>query len=269
MNAPSFLPVVLSLLMLAAAVYSLWRLAMARVLERATDVEADLLHLAAGLAAAGLVSSWARTLPRDLWAVLFAAAAVYFAYRAWEVWDERRTRLVPAARAGLCGVFVYAFLAGVAPSTLQGSTAGQYTMAGMPGMIKDQTIALPALGLILVVALAFYAVAVVAQLSPEPGTETGGGAAAAAAAGGASGKGAKAAGTRTAGAKAVGTKTVGTKIVGTKAAGTKAAGTKAAGARPAGGADKAAAAMLAPRSVEICRIVLVLVLAYAILSKLV
>lgn len=249
MNAPSFLPVVLSLLMLAAAVYSLWRLAMARVLERAVDVEADVLHLAAGLAAAGLVSSWARTLPRDLWAVLFAAAAVYFAYRAWEVWDERHARLVPAARAGLCGVFVYAFLAGVAPSTLQGSTAGQYTMAGMPGMIKDQTIALPALGLILVVALAFYAVAVVAQLSPEPDTDTGGGRAVPAPAGGGGGGGR---GTGGAAGKAV-----------------RPGKTTPAKSTGAGGAEKAGAALLAPRSVEICRIVLVLVLAYAILSKLV
>ncbi len=247
MNAPPFLPVVLSLLMLAAAVYSLWRLAVARVLERAIDVEADLLHLAAGLAAAGLVSSWARTLPRDLWAVLFAAAAVYFAYRAWEAWDEPRARLVPAARAGLSGVFVYAFLAGVAPSTLHGSTAGQYTMAGMPGMIKDQTIALPALGLILVVALAFYAVAVVARLSPEPDPEP---------AVGSAGKTATAANAANVGKPG---------RTAAAAAAAKAPAAKSAGNRP----TEASTALLAPRSVEICRIVLVLVLAYAILSKLV
>jgi hypothetical protein len=121
----------------------------------------------------------------------------------------------------------------------------------MPGMIKDQTIALPALGLILVVALAFYAVAVVAQLSPEPDTEAGGGAAGADAARGGGPRGAVGAGGK--GGKP----------------GKTAGGARGAGARPAGGAEKAGAAMLAPRSVEICRIVLVLVLAYAILSKLV
>jgi hypothetical protein len=239
-NAPSFLPVVLSLLMLAAAVYSLWRLAVARVLERSVDIEADVLHLAAGLAAAGLISSWARTLPRDLWAGLFAAGAVYFGYRAWQVWDERRTRLVPAARAGVCGVLVYAFLAGVAPSTLHGSTAGQYTMAGMPGMIKDQTVALPALGLILVVALAFYAVALVGRLSPEPEAVAQSGAAATAAGGKASGKAGGGAGKAAAKAKAV-----------------------------TGAAREEAGTLLAPRSVELCQVALVLVLAYAILSKLV
>lgn len=215
MNAPPFLPVVLSVLMLVLAVYSAWRVGAARAWGRGTDLETELLHFAAGLAAAGLLSTWARTLPREVWAVLFAVAAVYFALRAARGWAEQtEVWRAPLARAGVCAVLVYCFLAGVAPSTIHGSTAGQVTMAGMPGMIKDETVDLPALGLILAAALAFAAVAVVGRLSPETDGET-------------------------------------------------------AVAAPPVAATPAGTVLLAPRSVALCRVALLIALAYAILSKIV
>jgi hypothetical protein len=230
-NAPSFLPNFLSTLMLVLAVYALWRLAIAPAWGRRTDIEADVLQLAAGLAAAGLLSTWARTLPRHVWAGLFAAGAVYFAARAGQAWSDVQRRRPLLARAGVCAVLVYMFLAGVAPSTLHGSTAGQYTMAGMPGMIVDQTVDLPALGLILVAGLAFYAVAVLARVGAE-------------------------------------TEQAGVNVSAGVRADTGADamdGEDAEDALSPGGRGT----LLAPRSVEACQVALALVLAYAILSKIV
>lgn len=83
--------------------------------------------------------------------------------------DDAPRRARAAAHACGSAVLVYAFLAGVAPSTMKGSTAGSYVMAGMPGMIVDATVAFPALGLVCVAALTFYCVSVVAGLEPaEP-----------------------------------------------------------------------------------------------------
>lgn len=226
MNAPSFLPAILSTLMILLAGYGAWRLAIARAWGRTTDVETDALHLAVGVAAAGLLASWAHTLPTGVWAALFAAAGLYFAARAAMVRSDRDLRSGPLGRAVVCAVLVYCFLAGVGPSTLNGSTAGQYTMAGMPGMIVDKTISFPALGLLTVAGLAFYAVAELSRLSPE--TEPG-----------------------------------------------STSGSATAGAMETGGAPArlrvaaSAGDFLAPRSVQVCRVALLVVLAYAILSKVV
>ncbi|MBR7833395.1 DUF5134 domain-containing protein [Actinospica durhamensis] len=214
MNAPYWLSDLVSLLMLVLGLYSLWRLLVVRFWGYTTDYETDALHLLAGVAAAGIVSSWARTLPRPVWLVLFAAAGVYFAFRAARAWSatapEPRRRMLGAV--GCCAVLVYCFAAGVAPSTIHGSTAGSFTMAGMPGMIMDQTEHFPALGLILVVGLAFAAVFAVNRAGSMPVTKP-------------------------------------TPVI--------------------GGPDDGAPVALAPRTVELGRVLLLLVLAYAILTKLV
>jgi len=213
MNAPIWLSTLISLLALALAGYSLWRLLISRPFNRAIDHASDALNLLAGVAVAGLVSSWAHTLPRGVWTALFAVAGVAFLVRAALVWDtatgERRR---PLGAAACCAVFVYMFAAGVAPSTLKGSTAGQYTMAGMPGMIMDHTVAYPSIGLIFVVGISFAAVLLVNRAGSLP----------------------------------------------------------SAGPAPApGGPDDGAPLALAPRSALICRMLLLLVMAYAILSRLV
>ena len=220
MNAPNWLTALVSTLMIFVAGYSAWRLAISKAWGRATDYESDILHLAVGVAAAGLIAKWAHTLPRSVWTVLFIAGGTYFAARTYRNWSDRAARPKLLAQTACCAILVYMFLAGVAPTTLSGSTAGEYTMAGMQDMIVDPTITYPAIGLIFAVGLCFYAVAVLNQMAPLPSkgdAEAG----AVAGDGGVSG---------------------GTGINGL---------------------------MLAPRSVDICRIVIVLVLAYAILTKLV
>jgi hypothetical protein len=214
-NAPNWLTAFVSTLMVFVAAYSAWRLAISRAWGRATDYESDVLHLAVGVAAAGMIAKWAHTLPRSVWTGLFIAGGVYFAVRTYLTWVDRTARHRLLADTACCAIIVYMFAAGVAPSTLSGSTAGQYAMAGMQGMIVDSTITYPTIGLIFAVGLCFYAVAVLNQLQPIRVAEGADGNSGGAAGGGTSGL------------------------------------------------------MLAPRSVDVCRIVIVLVLAYAILTKLV
>jgi hypothetical protein len=165
-NAPAFLPATLSILMILVAAYALWRSCAAPTLALRTDIEIDVLLVCAAIAGAGLLSNWAHTLPRAAWTALFALGAVYFAVRTGFARADALVRGRSAAHALGCLVLLYMYAAGVAPSTLHGTTAGQYTMAGMPGMYVDTTVSYPALGLVCVVALVLYATASVARLGP-------------------------------------------------------------------------------------------------------
>jgi hypothetical protein len=158
MNAPAWLPVILAAAMLAIAAYSLWRIAMARVLGPSSanpDFAHDAVVFLLALATAGMLVRWMHVLNPGIWALLLGVAGIWLAFRA-----------AIAAVAG-CAIAVYMLLAGVAPSTINGSTAGYYTMAGMSDMYKDTTITFPALGIILSVVLLGYAVTALDRLTPS------------------------------------------------------------------------------------------------------
>lgn len=211
MNAPIWLTTLLSILMIAVACYALVRMAAARGWRYAVDYETDALLFLAALATAALLSNWARTLPRPAWAVVFVAAGLYLAVRTVRAWSDTSARRRLLGGLGCCAVLVYAYTAGVSPSAIHGSTAGYYTMAGMPGMIIDQTERFPALGLALVVVIAFASVFAVNRAGSTPRAP-----------------------------------------------------------RPAvGGPDDGAPVPLAPRSIALCRVGLLLVLAFALLANLV
>jgi hypothetical protein len=157
LNAPAWLPVILAAVMLAVAAFSLWRIAMARVLGPSSanpDFAPDAVVLLLALATAGMLVRWMHLLNPGIWALLLCAAGVWLAFRS-----------AVAAVAG-CAIAVYMLLAGVAPSTINGSTAGSYTMAGMSDMYKDTTITFPALGIVLSVVLLGYAVTALDRLTP-------------------------------------------------------------------------------------------------------
>jgi hypothetical protein len=172
MNEPAWLPAILAVAMLAVTGYCLWRIAMARPLGVTTDATHDAVLALLGLATAGMLVHWMHLLSPGTWAAVLGAAGIMaLTHAAPQIRRGERVeaadRARPAARnstrhaligASGCAIAVYMLLAGVAPSTINGSTAGQYTMAGMPGMIKDTTITFPAIGLILVVVLAGYVV---------------------------------------------------------------------------------------------------------------
>lgn len=209
MNAPAWLPPILAVAMLFVTAYCLWRIAVARLLGTSTDYANDAAVALLALATAGMLVHWMHVLTPGTWAALLAvAAATTLAVNAL------RTRTRPAGHvlttAAGCAIGVYMLLAGVAPSTISGSTAGYYTMAGMTDMYKDTTIAFPAVGIIFAVVLAGYAVIGLDGTSRPAGT-------------------------------------AGRPV------------TDSSAARPA----------LAPRSVVVCQVALAVVMAYAILAKLV
>jgi hypothetical protein len=167
MSAPAWLPPLLAALMLAVAGFLLWRLIVAAAFDYATDPVADLFHIAAAQAVAGMLVSWMRTLPPAAWAALFAVAAAWFAVcalRARRVGDTGSSQRA-ATNLMVAAVLVYMPLAGVAPSAIRGSSAGMYSMAGMPGMSRDTTIHLPALGLLLAAGALGYVVLLIERLS--------------------------------------------------------------------------------------------------------
>lgn len=182
MNAPAWLPDILAAIMIAIAAFHLWRLSVARTFAARTDYELDVLLILLALANAGMLEHWIHLLTPGAWATILAVAGAWFVVRAVmrsraagagagagaqaEAGPSVRSsvRSSAAAAAG-CAVAVYMLLAGVAPSTLSGSTAGQYTMAGMPGMTVDSTVAWPTLGIAFSVLLAVYAVAGLDQIS--------------------------------------------------------------------------------------------------------
>lgn len=173
MNAPAWLPVILAALMLVIAGYTLWRIAMSRLLGVPSDLEHDVVVFLLSVATAGMLVRWMHVLRPGLWALLLAAAGAWFAVRAVRLGRGRAEaraggamRLASAATAG-CAIGVYMLLAGVAPSTISGSTAGYYTMAGMSDMYKDTTITFPAVGIVLAVLLLCYAVASLDRISPS------------------------------------------------------------------------------------------------------
>lgn len=177
MNAPVWLTDLIVALLLAVTAFFLWRMATARVLDRRPDYPRDAFYALTALAIAQTQAKWINTLPRSVWVGVFVLAAVYFTAHALRA----RRGITPtggASRrrhgidAGMALVAVYMFAAGVAPSTLSGSTAGMVVMAGMPGMIVTHSVGYPTLGLALATGLLGYTVIALDHLSarrPDPG----------------------------------------------------------------------------------------------------
>jgi len=169
MSAPDWLVNLLATAMLAITALFAWRLAAARARQRPADYTSDAFHALAALAVAAMLANWTATLPRAAWAAVFAAGAVYFTLH----WAHARTTGQAArgrdlADAATSAILVYMLLAGVAPSVLSRSTAGLYVMAGMPGMVKDNMIHYPALGMVLAVAAVGYVVVMLDRVSQGP-----------------------------------------------------------------------------------------------------
>lgn len=175
MNAPAWLTVLVAALTLGVAMFFAWRLAVAGVFGRAVEWETDLFYAVAALALAGMLARWMRLLPPGVWAAVFGCAALWFVTRTVQAHGTREVdaRGRYGLHAALAAVLVYMPLAGVAPSTLSGSTAGMVTMAGMPGMIVDGTERAPGLGLLLVLAAVVGAVVLLDRLSAAAGPARG------------------------------------------------------------------------------------------------
>ena len=101
MTGPSWLAGGFAALMLLTAGYCAGRLVAARVQRRPAERDVDLVHALMGVAMAGLLVPRAGLRPAGpwtaLWAVVFAAAAGWFAWRAGLAWWLARRPGPPAA----------------------------------------------------------------------------------------------------------------------------------------------------------------------------
>lgn len=85
MISPSWLAYVLAAVVIAVALFSAARLVAARGRRRRCEVDADSVHVVMGIAMAGMFVPGLAVLPGGLWAVIFAAGAAWFGWRAIRV----------------------------------------------------------------------------------------------------------------------------------------------------------------------------------------
>lgn len=135
MAGPSWLAAAFAAIMIVTACYCAARLAVARSWRRATEVDADALHMVMGVAMAGMLLPGLSPLPGAVWQAVFGVAAAWFGWQA----VQRGTGL----RGGAAGrwrsahpvphlvesaAMVYMFAAVPGPGT--GSMAGMSRPAG-------------------------------------------------------------------------------------------------------------------------------------------
>jgi len=87
MISPAWLGYVLAAVVIAVALFSAARLVAARGRRRRCEVDADGVHVVMGVAMAGMLVPGLAVLPEPVWAVIFAAGAGWFGWRA--IWVRR------------------------------------------------------------------------------------------------------------------------------------------------------------------------------------
>jgi len=128
-------------LMLLTAGYCAGRLVAARVQRRPAERDVDLVHMLMGVAMAGILVPRTGLRPAGpwtaLWAVVFAAAAGWFAWRAGLAWWLARRPVPPAGHhlphLIMSGAMVYVLLAaghgaGSAPGAAMGGTGARFPL---------------------------------------------------------------------------------------------------------------------------------------------
>jgi hypothetical protein len=155
MTAPSWLAGALAAAMIVIALYCSCRLVAWRRWRRATEVDADGIHVFMGVAMAGMLVPRLSPLPGRVWEVVFGVAAAWFAWQA-----ARAGRNVPARGMWCrhpvphlveCAAMLYMLLA--VPGLRPG--APEKLMPGMSGPASASGF-LPALAIILALYMAGY-----------------------------------------------------------------------------------------------------------------
>jgi hypothetical protein len=155
---PSWLACTLAAVMIVIAVYCAGRLVVSRLSRRETEADADAVHVAMGVAMAGMLLPWLSPLPSTAWEVVFGTAAAWFA------WQAARARSGhpaagwrcphPVPHLVECGTMLYMLLQvhGTQPASPDTGTA-------MPGMAASpaSTGSFPVLALILALYTLGYA----------------------------------------------------------------------------------------------------------------
>jgi Domain of unknown function (DUF5134) len=171
MTLPGWLAAVLAAAMLLVAAGSLVRLVIWRLRERAAEPEADALHLVMGVAMAGMFEPRIRPVPDTAWIAVFAAAAAWFAVRAFRTRGRDHRASGPHLRPGSwrcahpaphcveCAAMIYMLM-----------PAGGYhaPAMAMAGMASGAPTANPAVALVLALFLLGYVVWTADRLTRQP-----------------------------------------------------------------------------------------------------
>jgi hypothetical protein len=159
MAGPSWLAGVLAAIMILTAAYSASRLAISRPRGRATEFDADALHVVMGTAMAGMLVPWLNVLPDSVWAVVFAIAAAWFgwhAIRARSLGDSGRSRCrFPVPHLIECVAMLYMLLP--VHSVRPAHGGGGMAMPGM-GASAGPVGSFPALTVVLALSMLGYIV---------------------------------------------------------------------------------------------------------------
>ncbi len=169
MAGPSWLAVPLAAVMIATAVYCAGRLAAARLWRRSTEVDADSVHLAMGIAMAGMLLPGLRPLPVTAWEAVFGAAALWFACQA----VRGRLRQNAAASRGpyshpvphLVESAAMVFMLAVLPGSWPGWSDRAMAMPGMGGGRMGTGGSLSALAVVLALFMIGYVLWTADQLT--------------------------------------------------------------------------------------------------------
>jgi hypothetical protein len=165
-TGPAWLADTLAAAMIATAAYCASRIVFARLRRRRTEQDLDAVHVAMGLAMAGMFVPRLDVLPggtggKDTWTAVFCVGAAWFAARAWQAARSgtRRQAAHHVPHLVACAAMVYMFLAPIGGSTAGGSGG----MSGMGG--GGAAVRFPTLGLALTVFLVGSAVIVADRIT--------------------------------------------------------------------------------------------------------
>jgi hypothetical protein len=159
MAGPPWLAGAFAAIMILTAAYSASRLVVSRLRGRATEFDADALHVVMGTAMAGMLMPPLAVLPGSAWAAVFAVAAAWFGWhtiRARSLGDSGRSRCrYPVPHLIECAAMLYMLL----PVHSVRPAHGEAGMA-MPGMgaAAGPAGSFPALAVVLALSMLGYIV---------------------------------------------------------------------------------------------------------------
>jgi hypothetical protein len=156
MAAPSWLAGTFAAIMILTAAYSASRLAFSRLRGRATELDADALHMVMGIAMAGMLVPWLHLAPNSAWAAVFGIGVTWFGWRALPARGPVPPRLshsrYPVPHLVECAAMIYMLLPGHHPPGGPGMA-----MPGMGAAAGSQQ-GFPALAVILALFMLGYLV---------------------------------------------------------------------------------------------------------------
>ncbi len=151
MGGQGWLADILAGVMIATTIYCVTRIVVTRAKRRPAEHDIDAVHALMGIAMAGMLVTSLKTLPADVWAAVFGAAAVWYAWliaRSYQASRAGSGQRAPAHRhhhlphLAMCCAMVYMLLAAPALMNSSGTMASGMGMGGSSAGTRLQFLAL-------------------------------------------------------------------------------------------------------------------------------